>query len=276
MISGFVFYTAYFDNMNCPKKKRIVLQIINLVYVYVVFSVIYGLFKIVLSSYANERITFSDLLLIWLNPLGEYWYLYVLIFIYIIFSLFKITNINSSVVFIASLVMCLVSQIIPEIFQLNNILYFSFWFLIGIMISQNNKVITYPRFCTVVFSVALVLLIVLIVFGKKVEWFLKIIIAFGISVGLFSAFKSNSAIGENKFLIYCGQRSLEIYVIHNYFNVITRQICKMLGFSSPILIFAAYIVSFAISLFGSLICTYILKKIKIHDYLFRFGNKLEG
>ena len=274
MISGFVFYRAYFDSMNCPKKKRIVWQLFNLVYVYVVFSIIYGLFKIILSSYANEHIAFSDLLLIWINPLGEYWYLYVLIFIYVIFSFFKITKINSSIVCIVSLVMCLIGQIIPEIFQLNNVLYFGFYFWIGIMISQNNKVITNPLFCTVVFSISLVLLIFSIVFFDNVEWSLKIIIAFGISTGLFSIFKYSPVIGENKFLIYCGQRSLEIYVIHNYFNVITRLICRALGFSNPILILAAYIVSFAISLFGSLICTYILKKLKIHDYLFRLSSKL--
>lgn len=139
MISGFVYHKAYFDNMDCPKKKRIIAQITNLIYMYILFSVIYGLFKIVLSAHANEHITYIDILLIWIKPLGEYWYLYVLIIFYIIFSFFGITRVNSAIVLAVSITMCFVSQIMPEIFQLNNIFYYSFYFWTGIMISQKKQ-----------------------------------------------------------------------------------------------------------------------------------------
>lgn len=103
---------------------------------------------------------------------------------------------------------------------------------------------------------------------------MRIIIAFGISVGLFFIFKNKSNIGENTFLEDCGRRSLEIYVIHNYFNVITRLICGMLGLSSPFLILLEAITSILINLFGSFSCVYIFKKLKIYDFLFKSCRKV--
>ena len=66
------------------KKKTFWSQIINLTWIYVLFSVTLWIFKMIFSDNVNTQFGVRDLLMIPIKPLGEFWYIYVLIFIYLI------------------------------------------------------------------------------------------------------------------------------------------------------------------------------------------------
>ena len=78
-ISGYVFYLAYCKK-RYERKKNFEVQLLNLVWVYCLFSIVLWIFKMCFVGNVNKQFTFNDLILIPIKPLGEYWYLYVLIF----------------------------------------------------------------------------------------------------------------------------------------------------------------------------------------------------
>ncbi len=57
----------------------------NLLYPYVLWGSIQGMLHIRFSGYTNARMTWSQLLAMWYNPPGEFWFLYVLLLCQLIF-----------------------------------------------------------------------------------------------------------------------------------------------------------------------------------------------
>ena len=52
-ISGKVYAVAYLDNQGKPDRRRLYRQIGNIIVVYVLFSVAFGIVKVVFSGYIN-------------------------------------------------------------------------------------------------------------------------------------------------------------------------------------------------------------------------------
>ena len=92
ILSGFVYFRAYFDDVDRPEPGRVRTQLLNLLGVYVLFSLVYGAFRIAFGAYANGETRPIDLLLIWMHPIAEYWYLYVLMALYLLFLLPGVVN----------------------------------------------------------------------------------------------------------------------------------------------------------------------------------------
>jgi len=91
----------------------------------------------IFSGAVTNKVTYLDLIMILGKPIQLFWYLYVLLMYYALFRVDKIRNMNSVLFISISGIISLVSGYVPPIswFQVNNFLYYGFFFAFG----MNNK-----------------------------------------------------------------------------------------------------------------------------------------
>ena len=83
LISGYLFYAAYIrrdEKKNVSVKwKRVLIHILNMLFIYIVFSLIFGFIKMKLAGVVTDSVTADDLKGIFVKSISPFWYLYVLI-----------------------------------------------------------------------------------------------------------------------------------------------------------------------------------------------------
>ena len=237
MVSGFVYYNAYFDGNGIPNRRRIYRQILNLLIMYVVFSEVFGLFKIVCSNFVNSEVVPTDLLMIWSRPIYPYWYLYVLIFFYILFLCKPIYSINRFVGLAIFLLLSLSSFFINiEWFELSHVMYLSLFFYIGTRHAKKS----FNRKWEIATLFILSIILVCAFWNKAYEEktfindipFVNVFVAAGIVLVIWYAFEHIRFLSNNSLLMYCGKYSLEIYVIHCVFTAGLRTVFPRIGITN--------------------------------------------
>ncbi len=245
-------------------------KLVSFIVPYIGFSVIFWAFKMVFSKSVINPLTIKDLLLIWVFPLSDLWFLYVLCLFYIIHLLLEKSHMEKGLFLIIAIV---ISVFFSE-FQ---------W---GEMLSKTAL----PRMCTNIAYYAGGISFVDVV--KEKEWRPKHPIIIGVALmvigallcfieiqipiftGLFkicSAF--NSVMG-----VYClgqiitvtpimflGKESLYIYLVHDYAvcaSVIILWRLAMPGFMMTIIATISGLVF-------SLAVIWVCSKVKIFDAVFK-------
>lgn len=267
IISGFVYFKAYFNENMKPRYDKLKLQVLNLTLVYLFFSIVYGMFRMIFAKYSNGETNISDILMIWARPIAEYWYLYTLIFLYLIFMIPNILRQKTYILIPITLLLCLASAYV-NFWSFGSIMYYSFYFCIGIAFARGVKFLENPVFTAVTTAAAVAFMII---FKGDIDKFkdiqiIRIIVAFGISCGIIFLFKKFSVLGENPFLKLCGLHCIEIYVIHGFFTSGNRTLLRLIGITEP---YTSIILNFLISLFVPIAAFRILNKLKIYDLFFR-------
>lgn len=274
IISGMMFSKAYYisDHVSISiKRESYKLQLFNLIIVYFIHSIVFCISKILFPQYVANDVDIHSLLFIPIKPVQMYWYLFVLIELYLIFGLLR--NVNRKLLFASLFTLSIISWLVTyplPYFELRRVLFYSFFFYMGILL---NDFFLFSK--KIIYSTTLSLLtvsIILIVIFWNSETNLSNIpiantfIAIGISLFLIVLFQNSHIVNHNHLLIYFGKISLEIYLIHSYISTICRTLLKFLGVTNIIL--SAFI-GFIISIVGSCLITFLLKKINIHKYIFK-------
>ncbi len=272
MISGFVYCTAYFDDSGLPNQKRIHRQILNLVAVYFIFSIPFGLFKVACGRLVNKGVNIKDVLMVWAKPITPYWYLYALIGLYLIFSIKKINLFDESICIAILLCVSLVSSFIHfKYFALTNIMYYSIFFYIGMLYKKNKSLNSgWLVVALFVFSVVLMAMFWDKAYdtGTAIGYLpiAKLFVALGIILAIWFVFEHIGFLSNNSLLKLCGKYSLEIYVIHCVFTAGFRTIFPKIGITNVYLsIIFNFIISTAIPILFSILC----KKLNIHGLFFK-------
>ncbi len=86
MISGMLFHETWPHLEKNKITGKIADKTISLMVPYFVFSLVYGIMKIILSGIARSEISPNDLIFLWLRPISVYWYIYTLALLYILFG----------------------------------------------------------------------------------------------------------------------------------------------------------------------------------------------
>ncbi len=276
-ISGYLYYTAYFGPEGDPDRKRIRFQILNQMCVYVVFSILWGgsriLIKLLGSGFMNKETSLTELLLIWVKPIDLYWYLYVLIIFYILFSVKGLIKQNRWMVLGLLAIIALAGQFINiEWFSINRILYYAFFFYIGIVGARYKDWIIGNGFLTFLSFITAILLSVFcwnwdLNRSKCINdiWGVNIVVALGTMLTCWYFFR-NCRLSENRLLKICGKYSLEIYVVHCFFTAGLRTVLYRLGISN---IFINIAINLTVSTAVPVLSAVVSYKWGIHDMFFR-------
>lgn len=275
LISGFIYSMVYFDSAGQPKSGKLKVQLLDIAAIYVIFCALMVFFKVICAKYVNTQMSFSDLLYIWKTPIPPYWYLYVLAVFYLIgIPLIKQGGRVPLIVGLAvSAVLSLASRFLaltPD-FTINIIAFLLLFFLLGVTIQRGIVPLSWPL-AIGFFCVACVLYCMFrsedsVTFSGEIAGkpIVSTLVAVGFCFFLFKMFSSVSWL-DNRFLSFCGSYCLEIYVLHCFFTAGFRAAFNMAGVTN---FWLSFFLNFALSTGLSLAIAIVLKKIGLHDIVFR-------
>lgn len=275
LISGFIYSMVYFDAAGQPKMGKLKVQLLDIAAIYVIFSALLVLFKVICAKYVNTQMSFSDLLFIWRTPVPPYWYLYALAVFYLI-GIPLLKSGRRSWLFVglavsAALGFASRSLALTPDFAMNSIAFLLVFFILGVAIQRGALPLSWPL-AIGSFCVACALYCVFrsqdyVTFAGEIagQPVVSTLVAAGFCLFLFKVFSSVSWL-DNRFLTFCGSYCLEIYVLHCFFTAGFRAAFNMVGVSN---FWLSFFLNLALSTAIPLAIALVLKKIGLHDIVFR-------
>lgn len=226
-LSGFVFYLAYCVRRE-EKRKRFISQVLNLVWIYVFFSIALWVFKMIFSDSVNTQFGLRDLVNIPIKPLGEFWYIYVLIFIYVISYILENKQCDAVILGVSYVMSSIVKLFTFGIdFPLKSIFYYFFFFYLGVFMAKRVRkpvVIKHTKEVLLGFGMIAILSWSICIIWKtsvhKIPVFCTLVgMVFCIlAMCLFQHSKQIKLFG------FLGKYSLEIYTMHTFLTAANRSI----------------------------------------------------
>jgi fucose 4-O-acetylase-like acetyltransferase len=271
IISGFLFYRAYYDgpNLNKPKIKK---HWINLLLIYVLISIIVWGAKCCFNGDVLHPVNVLSILMIWINPIGHLWYLHLLLVMYIANSCFvKVLDSGYiNIVLVALMMANLISEylVFDNVFLLSRFIRFELFFFIGMLWCCNKEFWLFSQESIPVLAL-LSLMSAIVYFLKLIPnsptQLLRLLISLGISVSIFSIFKKRFN-RHNKVLSKLGKNSLEIYLLHQFPVTIIQLIIVSIPHVDGII---SLFFNFILSICTVLVIISVMKRIKLYDLFFR-------
>lgn len=274
IVSGFIFSMAYSNPDGSVRTAKLRTQLLDVAAVYVVFSVVFCVFKVQFSSHVITQLGFTDLLSIWKSPISVYWYLYVLAAFYILGApLLK----SGRRLLVGSLVVTLAVSVVsgwlrlPSLFCIDQMAFLLVFFLFGVAIQRGYANIGWPLALSGLGSSAALFCVFYDShtppFDMAVNYrpFINTIVAAGISVFVFKAFSAFSWL-DKPFLRLCGKYCLGIYVIHCFFTAGFRTLLPIAGVTA---FCPSFLLNVILSTALSLLIPITLAHVGLHDALFR-------
>lgn len=247
ILSGYTFHMAYCRERD-GGHARYHKQIMNFIWIFSLFSILLWGMKWVAASWfhlnVNDVYAMHDLLWEWIFPKTLYWYLWDLVLYYIIFyTVLEKMHCSMKLVFPITIALSLFGSLLPLSNDQTprNLLYFSLPFSIGICadmydwIEKITKKVMMPIGCMALGGIAYV-----IISGKSLlennKWYINTgggyIAGLCIAVSVIYLCVHLAPMKESKILNYCGRHSLEIYVLHPFVQLITREGLLMVGITN--------------------------------------------
>ncbi|MBQ8627656.1 MAG: acyltransferase [Agathobacter sp.] len=265
--SGFVFEKIYYANKNEVNWNKLKKQLLNLCLLYVIWEIILWIVKYVMSGHVNESVSVQDLLLAPISPIGPFWYLWLMIGLYLIFSIKAMKRISPTYVIPVLVIVGLVGSYLRNLDTWGNcFLFYAFFFYIGMLMASYEK-----RPKSYVYVIIAIITIALIVclwsFEDKIYYmpFYNFIIAFGITVcvmRLVETLAEGGVCGLN----YIGEHSIEVYTMHVFVTSGGRVLLKILNIQNGLI---AFIILAVLGVGLPLVAAKICSKIKIYDVFFK-------
>lgn len=270
VISGYTFCLAYLSqDGRSLKRSRFLLQLINLACMYSIWVIMLWVMKFFLAEYVNTTYTLRDLLDMFVNPLGNYWYLYVLTILYILTAAGKLYRIRAEVYLPVLAVICVGAGMIQEHlpFTLYRVLYHLFFFALGVALCRHPTVLNK----NMVFGTSLLVSALCWGLHYAAEWdlqgsfLLRPLTATGMSLVFLFLFQKAKKL-ELRFLRLCGSYCLQIYLVHPYLTAANRSLLPALGIHGA---FVSLLVNAASALLISLGIALVAEKVPISDIFFK-------
>lgn len=268
LLSGFTFTLAYYKD-GTLQRGRYLCQVLNLLWIYVLFALLLWGVKQVVPELVNETYTLEDLKGMFLTPLGNFWYLYVLLVFYLVAALIRLPRWNA--LWLLLLGGCAIVAADAHLnwtqLTLYRILYHLFFFGVGCMLCQHRKLLTNPHILGA-FLMGLAVAWYFYAFYRVHSWYAnwKLTIALGTCWVYLYSFYRWPWLSGLRFFQLCGKYCLELYLLHTFFTAGLRTLLPTLGVTSPWL---SVWLNFLLSLGISLVLAVLARKTWVMDIVFR-------
>jgi len=206
-------------SLQRPFSKYIIDKCYTIIYPYLLWSLLQSSIHINMSKYTNHIIGISDIFSIFYKPIMQYWFLYVLFVIFLIFGILYKLKFSAGSIFLLSIVIYLIPQISPiggwgVLYQTSvYMIYFSFGAVLSTRIIELIEKTGLP-FLFIASLLGLITLTISVTYNVNRFY---LILPFSTLLGIVSVIfisKILNQINRFSFLSYFGKYSLEIFVAH--------------------------------------------------------------
>lgn len=268
LISGYTFTLAYWRD-GWLRRDRFFRQLVNLLWVYVLFALIQWCVKQAVPDLVNEAYDLRDLRRMFLEPLGNFWYVYVLFVIYILAALVRLPEWPGWWLLAPAAVAVMAADLHLDWTQLTvyRILYHFFFFALGCFLNRRRELIGSVKLAGVS-AMCLFTAGYFYVYWYVRYWYAnwKLGIAVCICFLLLWLFYRFRTLAENRLLQLCGKHCLELYLLHTFFTAGFRSLLPLVGVRTPW--FSVWL-NFTLSTALCLLLAYLAGRFRWTDVIFR-------
>lgn len=268
LISGFTFTLAYFRDGKL-RRAGFLRQLCNLVWVYVLFALLLWLVKQAVPEMVNEAYDLSDLLGMFRTPLGNFWYVYVLFFLYLIGAVTGLSGRTPVWLLPLGALSVYAAHSSWEWTALTfyRLCYHLFFFAWGCMLCRNRKWLESPKILGIS-AMLLATAAYFYFFWYTRNWYAvwQFLIAAATCWVLVWQFHRFPRLSGCKLFQNYGKYALEIYLLHTFFTGGLRALLPLLGITTP---FLSVWFNFLFSAGASYLLSVLLHRCRIGDLLFR-------
>ena len=271
LLSGFMLYKAYCANRE-EKRKNYILQLINIVWLYFFFALALWVAKMLFSAQVVANVGFKDLIRLPVDPIDETWYLYVLFFLYLLCYAIEKLKFKEELKLGGLLIVSMIAEFLP--LSLSSpwyrLLHYAFFFYCGVYLAKKPEGFLIKKYVRHAYYIgAAVITALFFITGDMAH--IKIVnlaVAFILSMAVVCIFmgQENSNGIVHKCLNCVGRYALEVYLLHTYVITVCRVILPKIGIVQFV---PNMLISFLLCVLVPIWAVIILKKIKLHTFIFR-------
>lgn len=268
LLSGYTFTLAYYREGKL-RRTRFLRQIFNLFWIYVVFVLLQWGVKQLVPDMVNETYDLEDLRRMFVEPLGNFWYIYVLLVLYVLGAVTGLPRRRPLWLVPLGLLAVYVAYIHLDWTQLTlyRILYHGLFFAVGSVLCRYRKCLDSPKLMGISAMLLATAAYFYFIWYTR-NWYAcwKVLIALGtcyFNVYLFHRWKGLAGL---RLFQLCGRYCLELYLMHTFFTGGLRTLLPLLGVTGPWL---SVWLNFGISTGVCLLLAVLAGRFRWMDLLFR-------
>ena len=278
MVSGYL-YEITWRERTCATIEKIKSKALDLGVLYIAFSVYFWIAKYLSASHIQmaNLYTLNDLLMIGIRPLSYLWFLYVLTILFIVIPFVEYKNASKNIILLISAIGYVLFY---DLGTIGILFYGGFYFVLGSWIRAHHIECWKVSIKRKIFLGALLIcsLNMLSYLYDTNTWggiIHKIIIALAGSYVIWyciEKFEHKYTGGFDKFLQLCGQYSLELYLMHNWFLGPLRTIFRKISVDN---LLVCIILAVILATAGSLCMALFCEKRKYSRFVFHPGDLIK-
>lgn len=235
LISGYTFSLAYWRE-NKLRWKGYGRQLFNLLWIYVLFAVMQWVVKQIVPDMVNEPYDLENLRRMFVEPLGNFWYIYVLLVFYLLGAVTQVASWRPYWLLLPGAVAIMAAELHLDWTELTlyRILYHFFFFALGALLYRRPAYLAHPKLVggsAMLLSGAAYFYLFWNIRSWYANW--KLLIALSTSYIFLALFYRCGVLSRVKLLQICGRHCLELYLLHTFFTAGLRSLLPMLGITGP-------------------------------------------
>lgn len=268
-VSGYVYHITGEWRSKGTRLLFIEHKLKNLGVPYIVFSIIYILINSCIGS-TNTQFSASDILRIWEKPVAQYWFLYSLLLLFILWAILSKWMKNYQTMILLAVIGYVRSVTkIPLSEGILEMLPCVIPFGLGTCVSQNNMKWVYEKAKTpagfLVVFVHCVVTTIYLINGTKNYVLVQAVAVLGVLASIVVVVNIGKFRIIESALLYITKYSFVIYLLHTIFTAGVRVVLVKLGIKIYLVhVLCGCAVGLLVPVFVAIGC----KKIGIYDYLF--------
>ena len=235
MISGYTFTLAYWRDGRL-KKDGFLRQLASILWIYIVFALIQWGVKQAVPELVNETYDLEDLLGMFVNPLGNFWYLYVLFILYLLGGVLRVPDWPGYWLLLpgAAAVTAAALHLDWTRLTLYRVIYHFAFFAMGCGLRRRPRLLSSAKLlgCS---AMVLSTVVYFYLFRHTRGFYANWHFAIGVSLCFVMVylFYRCDGLAELPLLQFCGKHCLELYLMHTFFTAGLRSLLPLLGIVTP-------------------------------------------